>query len=69
MKKFEYVCPECKNDMDNEIVDVVWDDGLLIQKYCCGKCNATWKEYFILRYDGYSYNGQVFNADGGKTFE
>jgi hypothetical protein len=30
----------------------------------CRECGEVWREYFLLKYDGYTRDGHVYNADG-----
>ena len=34
----------------------------------CGKCGLIWYEYFKITYDGYSYKGEGYAADGGRLW-
>lgn len=67
-KTMEWVCPECNDDTDLETIDTEFDDSSLSCKINCGKCGATWHEYFDLRYAGYAYKGVDYEADGKEMF-
>ena len=69
MKTREYECPKCSEDIDLETIDTEFDDSLLSLKLRCFKCGATWHEYFKLHYDGYSYKGEYYDADGSEVID
>ena len=65
MKKiYEYTCPECGNDIENEVIDMCEDIDCITKTMSCGKCGLIWREYFKVTYDGYSYNRRVYDANG-----
>ena len=69
MKKiYEYTCPECGNDMENETIDMYEDIDCITKVISCGKCGLVWREYFKVTYDGYSYKGEGYAADGGRLW-
>jgi hypothetical protein len=63
-KMVEYNCPKCGNDMDNETEDVEWDCDCVSMKITCHKCDCSWREYFLLQYDGYAMDGKVYDKEG-----
>ena len=63
-KRIEYTCPECGEDMELETLDWEMDCDCYTAKISCSKCEAVWYEYFKLTYDGYGYNGKVYDANG-----
>lgn len=65
-KTTEYLCPECNEGVDLEIIDTEFDEDSLSCKICCSTCGATWHEYFELHYNGYAYKGIDYNADGER---
>lgn len=65
MKKMtDYVCPKCGNDIGNEEIDLERDIDCVTFKMSCPECSATWREFFLLKYDGYAYDQKVYDADG-----
>lgn len=63
-KKFEDECPLCHANHSAAMMDYEFYGDFLSVRLCCGSCGALWKEYFNLTYDGYSFNGIVFNKEG-----
>ena len=67
LKNEEYVCPECGKAVDVEVIDTEFDYECMVQKVYCSHCDCSWREYFILRYDGYSHNDEEFDKQGRKV--
>ena len=65
-KNKNYICPNCGEDMDIDIYDYDYDSECLCEKICCNRCEATWREFFLLKYDGYAYDNKIYNADGDE---
>ena len=63
LKNSSYVCPKCGSN-DLEVYDDEYYDDMLIHKCACYNCDETWREYFKLKYDGYSYNGKDYDEKG-----
>ena len=57
------ICPACDND-DCEMVDMEMDVDCLWTRWRCKECGEEWSEYATLTYDGYSFNGTTYDADG-----
>jgi hypothetical protein len=56
-------CPKCGNDntcMDDYEMDI----DCLWTTWYCPDCGESWAEYYTLTYDGYRYDGKVYDADG-----
>ena len=66
-KMVEYNCPKCGNDMDNETEDIERDCDCVSMKICCHKCDCSWREYFLLQYDGYAIGGNVYDKEGERV--
>lgn len=67
-KRTPYLCPECGEADDIDIIDHEFDDTSMRAECVCAKCDATWSEYFDLRYNGYAYKGVDYEADGREMF-
>lgn len=65
-KMIEDQCPNCHMDHRASMEDYEVDGNLLTVKLYCQVCDTTWREYFILEYDGYSMNGKVYDKDGNE---
>ncbi len=64
VKKIEDQCPNCGRDHST-----IWDDyevdcDTLCVLMHCRERGEVWREYFLLKYDGYTRDGHVYNADG-----
>ena len=67
MKKNEsYVCPICGESDKVTTEDYEIDCDCLVEWLYCKRCDESWKEYHILTYDGYSYNGNYYYANGDE---
>ena len=66
-KTIEDQCPHCHADHSASMEDYEIDCDVLTVKLYCRKCDATWREYFKLEYDGYSMYGKVYNKDGNEN--
>lgn len=67
VKNEGYVCPKC-GSYDTDIIDHEWDVECISLKMSCDRCDAVWREYFLLKYDGY-YNPDehtMYDADGKR---
>lgn len=66
VKKQEYLCPKCGKDYDlqTEDYDIDLGDNLLVLEMYCPHCEESWKEYFKLKYDGYSSKDGVWDENG-----
>lgn len=58
------VCPQCNSGEYVERYDTEFDVDLMINKMYCTKCNNSWREYYILQYDGYSDESGEYDANG-----
>ena len=67
-KRYLYSCPECGNDIDLQTIDSEMDEDQMSTKMYCEKCDASWREHFKIIYDGYSYKGEDFAADGDRIW-
>lgn len=65
-KNTAYLCPECGEEIDLEIIDTEFDDSALSCKMSCATCGAVWYECFALHYGGYTYRGASYDADGKR---
>ena len=63
LKNEDWVCPKCGSD-DCECYDNEFDFNSLMRKMTCKACDHTWREYFIVRYDGYADESGVYDKDG-----
>lgn len=64
VKKIEDQCPNCGRDHSAAWEDYEIDCDTLYVRMSCGECGEVWREYFLLKYDGYTRDGRVYNADG-----
>lgn len=64
VKNRDYICPQCGEDMDLQTEDWYFDDNTVIFEMYCPKCGKQWREYFLLKYDGYGCDGRVYDANG-----
>lgn len=64
VKNREYMCPQCGDDMDLQTEDWYFDDNTAIFEMYCPKCGKQWREYFLLKYDGYGCDHRVYNEYG-----
>ena len=67
-KTIAYLCPECGESTNIEIIDTELDDNSLSCQMYCPKCDAAWHEYFELRYKGYAYRSIDYKANGEEMF-
>ena len=64
MRKNEMcICPECCSD-EGIMIDMELDIDCLWTRWRCKECHEEWSEYYTLTYDGYCYDGRVYDADG-----
>ena len=64
MRKNEMgVCPKCGADHTG-MTDYEMDLDCLWTKWECYICGESWSEYATLIYDGYTYEGKTYDADG-----
>jgi hypothetical protein len=40
------------------------DADCLSVKIYCYDCDTSWREYFLLKYDGYACEGRLYDANG-----
>ena len=61
------VCPKC-GSYDTDITDHELDIDCISLKISCNRCDAVWREYFLLKYDGYYNPDQhaMYDADGKR---
>lgn len=64
VKKIEDQCPNCGEDHSAVVDDYEVDCDCLCVLMHCRECGEVWREYFLLKYDGYTRDGHVYNADG-----
>lgn len=67
VKNESYICPECGTE-DTDTIDYEWDVDCMSIKMSCNRCYAVWREFFLLKYDGY-YNPDehaMYDADGKR---
>lgn len=62
-KKEECQCPHC-GGYEARIEDYSIYCDCLTLEFFCPTCGADWMEYSKLTYDGYSYKGKSYNAEG-----
>lgn len=62
-KKMMGVCPKCGSRC-SEMTDYEMDLDCLWTKWYCKDCEESWSEYATLIYDGYCYNGKIYDMDG-----
>lgn len=62
-KNEECVCPRCLKD--NTIVDD-WDFDVncMVRKMYCEDCGYSWREYFIVTYDGFTDDTGEYDSNG-----
>ena len=63
IKNEDWVCPKCGSD-DCECCDNEYDDVTLVRKMTCNACDHTWREYFVIRYNGYSDESGSYDENG-----
>ena len=64
MKNEEYVCPACGDVEGIEVIDTEFDNNCISRKMFCSQCGRVWREYFIIKYDGYTCEDKEYDADG-----
>ena len=68
IKNEGFVCPKC-GEWDVRTEDYVMDIDCLWVKLSCPHCEESWSEYHSLTYDGYTYEGKVYDADGKECID
>ena len=63
-KTTDYICPKCGKDMNISMEDYEVDADCLSVKMYCYDCDTSWREYFLLKYDGYACEGHFYDANG-----
>ena len=61
-------CPKC-GEVEARVEDYEFDIDCLWIKCYCTACEESWTEYATLTYDGYSYNGKVYDAEGKECLD
>lgn len=64
VKDREYMCPQCGADEDLRMEDCWFDDGSATFEIYCPKCGKQWREYFLMKYDGYGCDDRVYDEHG-----
>lgn len=67
MKNEEYICPRCGSAESAECTDWDWGDDYIVRKMFCFECNTTWREYYHIKYDGYTCEDKEYDADGKEV--
>lgn len=62
-KRDPYVCPKCGSD-NTESYDEEKDYDSIVLKLSCCDCEHVWREYFELKYDGFSDADGEYDAEG-----
>jgi hypothetical protein len=66
MKKNEmFQCPKCL-EFDTDCTDYYFDEVGLEIKCSCNQCDAVWKEYATISYDGYMRDKRRYDKDGNE---
>ena len=68
IKTTSYLCPECGETDDIDIIDHEFDDTSMRTDCICTKCDTAWSEYFTLAYAGYAHKGIDYNPDGTEMY-
>jgi hypothetical protein len=66
-KREMYACPRCTSE-DSRIEDYEFDIDCLTIRMWCPSCDAEWREYALLSYDGYAMDGKVYDKEGEEAY-
>lgn len=68
IKDNDYVCPRCgESNCITHDSDCDFDGGTIY--YECEDCGARWKEFFIVKYDGYEFEDKLYDKDGEMVWD
>ena len=62
-KKEEGVCPNCGGKVTRINYKNFYEEVAECSMYCLD-CKTSWREFFVMKYDGCLYNGIYYGAGG-----
>lgn len=61
-----FQCPKCL-EFNTDCIDYCFDEVTLEVKCSCNQCDAVWKEYATISYNGYMRDKKKYDKDGNEV--